>query len=69
MRILLNLKDSTRIFPDWRMVLQPDKTASVLFRDFLYAHIDHLVEMTESESDELIYFIDHIFNERVTSNH
>lgn len=61
-RILMNLKDSTRIFPDWRTVLEPDMTATILFRDFLFAHIDDLVELTEPQADEFIFFIDHIFN-------
>lgn len=66
-RTLIKLDDSTRIFTDWGMVLEPEMTASLSFRDFLYAHIDNLVEMSASESDELIFFVDHIFHEVVAS--
>ncbi|MFT6408562.1 MAG: hypothetical protein ACJAQ6_001982 [Arenicella sp.] len=61
--ILLNIKDSQRAFLDWGMVLEASIDSSSLFRDFLHAHFEQLVEMTEHQSDELIFFIDHIFSE------
>ncbi len=62
-RTLLDIENSQRAFLNWGMVLEADIDASSLFRDFLYAHFEHLVEMGEQQSDELIFFIDHIFNE------
>jgi len=65
---LLDIKDSQRIFLEWGMVLEPNIETSILFRKFLFTHFDELVEMAEYQSDELIFFIDHIFHEIVQSN-
>ncbi len=64
---LLDIKDSQRIFLEWGMVLEPNIETSLLFRKFLFTHFDELVEMAEYQSDELIFFIDHIFHEIVQS--
>lgn len=61
--ILLDINDSQRVFRDWGMVLEVNIQSSSLFRDFLHAHFDQLLEMSESQSDELIFFIDHVFYE------
>lgn len=61
--ILLDIKDSQRFFSKWGMVLEADIESSSLFRDFLHVNFDHLVEMTEQQSNEIMFFIDHIFYE------
>jgi len=63
--ILFKIEDSQRMFLDWGMVLEANIQSSSSFRDFLYVHFDHLVEMTENQSNELLFFIDHVFHEIV----
>ena len=60
---LLDIKDSQRCFLDWGVVFEPCAETSLYFQDFLFAHFDDLVEMTEDQSDELLFFVDNVFNE------
>jgi hypothetical protein len=63
LRILLNIKDSKRIFSDWNMVLEANIETSLLFREFLYSHFENLVDMNDIQRDELVFFIDNVFHE------
>lgn len=65
LHILLDIKDSQRTFTDWSMVLEANIETSSLFREFLFAHFDNLVEMTDNQRDDLIFFIDNVFYEIV----
>jgi len=56
-RTLLDIEDSQRAFSDWGMVSEGNLGTSIPFRDFLYIHFDELVEMTDRNSDELMFFI------------
>ena len=60
--ILLDLKNSQRIFSDWGMVLEPNIQSSSLFKEFLLTYFDDLVAMSAAQSDELSFFVDRIFN-------
>jgi len=56
-RTLLNIEDSQRAFSGWGMAFEGNLGSSIPFRDFLYIHFDELVEMTDRDSDELMFFI------------
>jgi len=61
-RTILRIENSQRVFMDWGMILEPDIQSSSIFRDFLHIHIEDLVQMGGIEADELLFFIDYIFN-------
>lgn len=63
LQVLLDIKDSQRVFADWNMVLEANIETSLLFRDFLFAHFEDLVEMNDHQREELIFFIDRVFYE------
>jgi hypothetical protein len=61
--VLLDIKNSRRTFRDWSMVLEANMETSALFREFLFVHFESLVEMSDGQRDELIFFIDQVFYE------
>jgi len=61
MMLLLDIKDSQRIFSDWGMVFEADVQASSLFKEFLIAHFDNLIDMNDDQENEMIFFADNVF--------